>query len=266
VETQKHSQFYLILRDTLPGTVWQCSGHYILFRKYDNCEVFNLPDFRLTRTSIYILTLRSCNKFNLFKEILLVATQVVVGILLALRMYALYECSRRILASILVIAFVLVTVASWSLFGQTNVDEPMAAGCHTGVNLKTSIRIAGAYESLLIYDGIIFGLTVFKTWTTRYDYTITGIRTPLIRLLLRDGAIYFGVIVFVNLLNILTFYFAGPFMRGGLSMVANCISLTMICRLMLNLHRFGDTGIYTTSWTLSEFNFASIQEIHAPIN
>ncbi|KAF5324107.1 hypothetical protein D9619_011386 [Psilocybe cf. subviscida] len=165
---------------------------------------------------------------------------MIIGILLALRIYALYGCSRRILVFMTVIATVAVAIASWSLFRQTTVDPPQeTAGCHTGLGYRTSIRIAGAWEALLFYDCIVFGLTIFKTWTARHDHSITEISIPLITLLLRDGSIYFAVMAFCNLANILTFYFAEasayrfpvvdlennvifqPFMRGGLSTFAS---------------------------------------------
>ncbi|KAF5318709.1 hypothetical protein D9619_010635 [Psilocybe cf. subviscida] len=139
---------------------------------------------------------------------------------------------------------------------------------------RSSIRIAGAWEALLVYDCIIFGLTIFKTWSARHHHVITGISIPLTTLLLRDGAIYFAVLVFCNLLNILTFYvrivllfpgisltplaFTGPFLRGELAAFATCMSIVMICRLMLNLHRIVDSGIHTTHRTLTEFYFASV--------
>jgi len=144
-------------------------------------------------------------------------------------------------------AIVLVTMASWSLYGQTGVsDAPTAGSCHNNLGHQTSIRMAAAWEALLAYDCIIFCLTVFKTWTARPVHTTTGVNIPLITLLLRDGSLYFAVLALCNFSNILTFHFAGPFLRGSLSMFASCLSLTLICRLMLNLHRTADSGIYTT--------------------
>ncbi|KAF5318787.1 hypothetical protein D9619_010639 [Psilocybe cf. subviscida] len=158
--------------------------------------------------------------------------------------------------------------AQWTFIGQTVVDAPSTVGCDTGLDYKTSIRIAGAWEALLVYDCIIFGLTIYKTWTARLDHVITGISIPLITLLLRDGAVLpelfrasnlclkIRVLVLCNLLNILTFYFTGPFWRGNLATFASCMSLTMICRLMLNLHRTADSGINTTHRTLTELDIA----------
>ena len=51
--------------------------------------------------------------------------------------------------------------------------------------------MAAAWEALLAFDSIIFGLTLYKTWKTRRDYAHTGIEMPLISLLLRDGTMQF---------------------------------------------------------------------------
>jgi hypothetical protein len=44
-----------------------------------------------------------------------------------------------------------------------------------------------AHATLLVFDTLLFGLTLFKTLSLRE----TGLSTPLISLLMRDGIIYF---------------------------------------------------------------------------
>ncbi|KAJ8453745.1 hypothetical protein ONZ45_g19585 [Pleurotus djamor] len=51
-----------------------------------------------------------------------------------------------------------------------------------------------------------------------------------------SGALYFAVMVLANLLNILTFYLPSPLLRGSLATFASLTSVTMISRLLLNLH------------------------------
>ncbi|KAJ7214358.1 hypothetical protein GGX14DRAFT_443792 [Mycena pura] len=46
-----------------------------------------------------------------------------------------------------------------------------------------------------------------------------------------------------NLSNIGSFYFGGPLFRGSLSTFASCTSVTMVSRLMLNLHEQAAIGI-----------------------
>lgn len=170
-----------------------------------------------------------------------------------LRVYALYECSRRLLrylagSGVLLIIipcvrYFLLSLPSqsysscyqWALFDQMSTPPSIAVGgCHVGLTTRTyvyflsqtygfsplstqlficfshsAIRkfcrdlsnlnfdwlpllgVAAAWEALLAFDSIIFGLTLYKTWKTRRDYAHTGIEMPLISLLLRDGTMQF---------------------------------------------------------------------------
>ncbi|KAJ7773873.1 hypothetical protein B0H16DRAFT_1763383 [Mycena metata] len=67
-------------------------------------------------------------------------------------------------------------------------------------------------------------------------------------LMVRDGAMYFGIMALANLANIATYYFSGPIVPGSLVIFASCISITMISRMMLNLHAHAmSTGIINES-------------------
>jgi len=172
-------------------------------------------------------------------------SQILVCILLTIRVYALYGCSVRVLLCMASSGALLVAAACWSLFHTKGVAAKQR-GCHISYPRATAIRLATPWEALFLYDCIIFSLTMAKTWKGRHDHGITRISVPIIRLVFRDGAIYFGVMAIANLANISTFYLCGPFMTGGLSTFASCISVTMISRLILNLHEFADIGIYST--------------------
>ncbi|KAH9477580.1 hypothetical protein JR316_0009802 [Psilocybe cubensis] len=140
------------------------------------------------------------------------------------------------------------------MFGQKSAPSETASGCHVAFSSMTSVRLAAAWEALFVYDSIIFGLIVVKTWRARQDHAITGISIPLISLILRDGAVYFAVMALCNLANIVTFYLCGPFLRGGLSTFASSMSVTMMSRLMLNLHETAEAGIYSTGITTTRRN------------
>ncbi|GLB40132.1 hypothetical protein LshimejAT787_0800030 [Lyophyllum shimeji] len=180
---------------------------------------------------------------------MLVFNQVLVCILLTLRIYALYSRSFRILAYMVGSGAILVAISCWALFGQKSAPAQQASGCHIGLSSITAIHLAAAWEALFVYDTILFVLTMAKTWKGRHAYAITRASVPIIYLVFRDGAIYFAVMALANLTNIMTFYFCGPFMRGGLSTFASAISVAMMSRLMLNLHETADAGIYSTTRT-----------------
>ncbi|TFK32683.1 hypothetical protein BDQ12DRAFT_771575, partial [Crucibulum laeve] len=196
-----------------------------------------------------IVTYLGCESYNTFRQLLLIVSQVLVCILLTLRIHALYGRLYRILGFMGGSAAVLIVISCWSIFGQKSVASAsgQAAGCHIAQSKETAVHQATAWEALFVYDSMIFGFTIFKTWQTRREHIITGIRIPLISLILRDGinvlTIFHSVMALANLANILTFY---PFLRGGLSTFASSISVMMMSRLMLNLHESASIGIFST--------------------
>ncbi|KAF9479461.1 hypothetical protein BDN70DRAFT_689934 [Pholiota conissans] len=103
-------------------------------------------------------------------------------------------------------------------------------GCGVSLTHNQAIRLGAAWSGMLGFDALVFGMTLYKS--------LKLVREPgvnLLSVLLRDGSIYFAVMMASNLGNILTFVFGGPFMRGVATTFTNVISSIMISRLMLNL-------------------------------
>ncbi|KAK7466393.1 hypothetical protein VKT23_005116 [Stygiomarasmius scandens] len=101
-------------------------------------------------------------------------------------------------------------------------------------------------------------LTLKKAYETRRELKEEGMLVPsILVLVVRDGSIYFAVMAVANFLNILTFYLTGPYMRGGLSTFASAVSVTMMSRLMLNLHEVAETGLYTSHRETCQFGTQS---------
>ncbi|KAF9029095.1 hypothetical protein BDZ89DRAFT_1065621 [Hymenopellis radicata] len=210
--------------------LWRQAGNTSAQLFFLNRYLAFLGNISITVLAFTDLSNSSCQKFNLYRQVLLIVTQVIVCVLLTIRIYALYGCSRRVLVYMFASGVVLGGVSCWSLFSQGHVDHPMEywTGCHIGLDRHTARRIASAWEALFIYDSILFTLTILKTRRRE--------PSDVIALLVRDGAIYFAVTAIANFMNILTFYIARPFLRGGLSTFSSCVSVTMMSRLMLNLH------------------------------
>ncbi|KAJ7583776.1 hypothetical protein C8J56DRAFT_951775 [Mycena floridula] len=183
------------------------------------------------------LSTEGCKRSLMFHQILLLVTQLIVCWILTLRVYALYTCDRQILWSMFGIALLLVAVSIWGLIGQHNTSVDSLAslpGCHLAVSHGTAIHVAIPWEALLVYDSIIFGATFYKTYQHR-GQDLPG-AVSLFHLLLRDGSIYYGVIIMSNLSNIATFYISTPILRGSLATFSSSISVIMVSRLTLNLH------------------------------
>ncbi|KIM64890.1 hypothetical protein SCLCIDRAFT_1212993 [Scleroderma citrinum Foug A] len=67
----------------------------------------------------------------------------------------------------------------------------------------------------------------------------------LVALLLRDGSIYFVFMACAVLSNIISFYVFPSLLRGVFTTFSICVAVTMVSRLMLNLHQSTDGEILT---------------------
>ncbi|KAJ7048475.1 hypothetical protein C8F01DRAFT_1339661 [Mycena amicta] len=217
------------------------SAHWFFAVRYAGL-VGNIP---VTVFSFYSLSGNWCHVYHTGHQIVIVGTQLLACVVMLLRTHALYGRSRRFLAILLSISLCLIAVVVWSTLGQHSYSIDAFPGCHVVVvDEATQYHLAAAWESLFAFDAMIFILTLYKTYSTwRHVGSYTHI--PVHTLILRDGALYFGAMALANLGNILTFYLAGPVLAGALSTIASCVSVTMVSRLMLNLHHKTDVGIFS---------------------
>ncbi|KAH8998017.1 hypothetical protein EDB92DRAFT_1317246 [Lactarius akahatsu] len=141
---------------------------------------------------------------------LLVLSQVLVSVTLAIRIIALYHSTRRIILWVVGCGTVLTGVTFWSLVGQHATFVPDAPGCYYLISETTGIHLAFAWEAQAIFDALVFALTVMRTLKMRklhnMEFSLSGV--GLLDVLLRDGALYFAVMALANLANIFTFYFS----------------------------------------------------------
>ncbi|KAG8764874.1 hypothetical protein FRC12_007838 [Ceratobasidium sp. 428] len=91
---------------------------------------------------------------------------------------------------------------------------------------------AAFWLSGLVVDTIVTILTVFKA--TQYIQA-DGKRDRLVHVILRDGLLYFVVILTANLSNCLTYYLASVRLRVIIASFCQGITSVMVSRLQLNL-------------------------------
>ncbi|KAI6142720.1 hypothetical protein BKA82DRAFT_4341266 [Pisolithus tinctorius] len=192
----------------------------------------------------------SCVRYIHYRKVLLFANQVIVCMLFVIRTYALYGRNKRILAFLLFTTVALVSVVAWSLVGQVTSVTNLPS-CQIIYSTNTAIHLAVPYEALYVFDTLIFGLTAYKTFKVGIR-SIVHSKPKLVVLLLRDGAIYFAIVAMANLANILSFYVAPEHLKGGLSTISICTAVTMVSRLMLNLHKTADAGIFSHGQHLTD--------------
>jgi len=188
------------------------------------------------------LSTAMCTRYHLFRELTLVATQIISGVIMIIRVYALYGRNRRVLWFMLGIGACVVGVSLWSFTGQKGSRSIVAGGCHFALIQSTAFRLAGSWEALFVFDTIIFTLTVYNAYITGRGLMP---QMNLHALIVKDGALYFGLMALANLANIATYYYStsGMVLPGSLATFTNCISVTMISRLILNLNEQANVGI-----------------------
>jgi len=196
----------------------------------------------------------SCSAWNIFQELFHALVGIIVAILLTLRIYALYECDKRVLIilSVFLVGGIGLAIVTDLLAHSTKLPSSIpSAGCHDFLNLKNAALVAVGWEALFFYDLLLFGMTLLKAYQARYA---TGPRTRMIvpfrgmslfSVVVRDGTIYYGIMSLVNFLNVITFYVTGnSLLRAAFSPIASCMSVTLMSRLMLHLHEIASPGLY----------------------
>ncbi|KAF8547723.1 hypothetical protein OG21DRAFT_1526964 [Imleria badia] len=167
--------------------------------------------------------------------------QLISSAIMAMRVYALYEKSRLILTTLFIIAVGVVVFGLWAVF-----LDPSGTGGNTStsyMNPGLALHIAIAWAGQLIFDAVIFLLTVWKS----YCIGKMGDRL-LVDILLRDGSMYFAIISCVNAVNIAMLLLASAQYKWATSFFTNSrnvddltfsssyrVNVIMVSRLVLNL-------------------------------
>ncbi|KAG2091490.1 uncharacterized protein F5147DRAFT_764261 [Suillus discolor] len=187
----------------------------------------------------------SCSTYKLSRQVLASLQVFIVCFILALRTYALYDRSRCLLALLVIIILAFVGGASTGAFGHhsstvTNLPE---GGCYRIYAAEKIIRLAWMIQP--VYELLIFVLTVTRALKTRglLRLSLTKSRRNIIAVMFQDGVMFFGVMTLFEIPNILTYYHGSDILRGSLRTFTDCMSVTLISRLMLNLHKSVDSGI-----------------------
>ncbi|KIK56367.1 hypothetical protein GYMLUDRAFT_47147 [Collybiopsis luxurians FD-317 M1] len=218
-----------------------------------NRYVSLLGNFVVTISLFYnFSTESSCQVFHTFRGFLLIVEEMVVGVLLTVRIYALYDRGKRILAAMLSVGCILVMIALFTtLFHRSESSDKILPGvdigCHVAISFALSVQQAAAWEALLLYNVMLFVMMLLKAHKTHHE--LRPLRIPLVDIIVRDGSLYFGVMAIANAINISTFYYPWPFIRASLTTFASSMSVTMMSRLMFNLHKVADSGLYASHRT-----------------
>ncbi|EMD34836.1 hypothetical protein CERSUDRAFT_86285 [Gelatoporia subvermispora B] len=171
---------------------------------------------------------KPCLNLQMYHQLFSVILQVLVGVLLIMRTYALYQRSRKILWLLIAVASGVIAVGCWATLAK-HPDSPIIpldVGCTTSLStIHIFADFTAAWSGMLVFDLVVFLLTLVKCIKLG-----RGNARTLLDIFVRDGECMAGA----NLSNILTFI-VSPLIKGVTTIFTNIVSATLISRLMLNL-------------------------------
>ncbi|KAJ7501238.1 hypothetical protein B0H11DRAFT_2189146 [Mycena galericulata] len=231
---------HIWVRPVKRSSAWFLTFRYLALLSNLSMTVFFLGDFSpesLRRSSLDVMH-PTTPYASLFALIVMPDT-------LALRVCAMYGFNRRVLVSLGIAVVTTVSLGIWAVLGPDVTLETTLPGCFVTTSRPKAIRFAVAWEALLACDILILCLTLRHAVT--YHRTVGLISGSLFPIMVRDGASYFGVLCVVNVANIVMLYSGDIITADSLVWFASAISVTMISRLMLNLHDAANGSFSLTS-------------------
>jgi len=175
-----------------------------------------------------------CSVLVTYHQFFSIVVQILIGVLLILRTYALYSRSKWVLwltCSLTALAIGIGAYAIVQIHTSAPPDPlPINLGCNDTISTTQGHCIAMAWSGMLLFDIVVFILTLRKAVALGKS----GRRT-LTDIFFRDGTVYFGCMAIANLSNILTYLLGPPLIKGLTTTLTNVVSLILISHLMLNI-------------------------------
>jgi len=189
--------------------------------------------------------------------------QTLVAVLCLIRVYALYNHSRRVLGFLVFIvlmsfaaavgAFIACQLTGGGLIPVLpGLSSPIQVmGCSQFTPLVGGRFTAIPWTGVLAFDSVVFSLTLYKAFTM-------GRGIQLLDVIVRDGTVYFFTLFVINLASIVNLLHSPSFLRSSAQTLTNVLSTTLVSRLVLNLREQKSTLVFlpTTLETENRFQAA----------
>ncbi|KAJ7213655.1 hypothetical protein B0H12DRAFT_1155862 [Mycena haematopus] len=193
-------------------------------------------------------TFEACKHFIRYEGSMTVIGIHVVGLMMLIRINALYSDKRWVVFSLGTLWVIMFSVQAWLL----SKGEPVTHNPLSGVRACTMIfppslsAIASSSAWLpLLYDSCVLILTLLKT----VPATVKGRRVPpnrnrrdgsnILKRLFRDGLIYYSAIFAVNAVLTIMIISAPPGLKNIAAQLELLVTVTMMSRITLNLKKLG---------------------------
>ncbi|KAJ6574449.1 hypothetical protein B0H19DRAFT_1124507 [Mycena capillaripes] len=180
---------------------------------------------------------KMCITLNTVQNVLLALQELMVGTTLILRVLAMYSFDKRVMFTLASAAIIVICLFIRTAVGSEppRVYRTNLPGCYTLSSNARKFWFAGAWEGVLATDLLCLGLTLYRGYACSHDRAVLLPRGSLWRVLVRDGVMYYAIVCLANGANILMYYFGD--ISDGLASFTLAVSVTVVCRLMLNLHK-----------------------------
>jgi len=181
-------------------------------------------------------TIGRCITLNTVQDVLAALQELMIGTTLILRVLAMYSFDKRVMASLASAAIIVICLFIRAVVGSEppRVYRTDLSGCYSVSSNARKLWIAGVWEGVLATDLLCLGLTLYRGYARGDDEAVLP-RGSLWRILVRDGVMYYAIVCAANGANILMYYFGN--ISDGLAVFTLAVSVTVVCRLMLNLHK-----------------------------
>ncbi|KAH9916253.1 uncharacterized protein BXZ73DRAFT_105883 [Epithele typhae] len=186
--------------------------------------------------------LHRCHSLQTFHQLLSGFAQVTVAALQIFRVYAIYNSSRRILYALIGLCLTSFGVAMWAIVVSWHLGSDTSPrvvglresgkqiGCNLGQSKGQGHYVAIIWGSFLAFDAIVFAMTI-----SRIRGLGQTMRGGVFSVILRDGTLYFTILLGFHLANILTALLERPALRSISVTATNILATTLMSRLMLNI-------------------------------
>ncbi|KAF9468279.1 hypothetical protein BDZ94DRAFT_1246411 [Collybia nuda] len=196
----------------------------------------------------YLCAISDFNKRMLQPSLVLVVlssvTMLVAEAMLSLRVYAVYNNNKLILGLTLSIWIGHLVTICIAIIGKEGILNPTSLGWNTVLDISTNVRLLFVLPAV-VFDAIVGILLTLGLYRSSGPYRV---KMPLVRLIIRDGILYFAVVFASNVAWILiNVHLANkPWLIGlqftPMEIWSACITATMIGRLTLNLRMYDPAG------------------------
>ncbi|KAH9962150.1 hypothetical protein BC827DRAFT_230058 [Russula dissimulans] len=206
------------------------------------------------------MTRSRCSHWMLFLPLgITIPFTLFPGILMLIRVYALYNRNRIILYG-LSSSLLLQTIAGlWEYTVRGGTPAPLPLDnyeYHFCIYLPP--KKIGHFSIMYVswelgYDTLVFSLTIARTvyvyWRHQGVTSTTSRKPSLINNLVLDGAFYFGCIFSMNLIWVVMILHAPTGLRAIAAIPSACVNTIMVCRITLNLRAsvYGPTQFERTN-------------------